>query len=244
MRVLGYSERGAINALIFEIAFSSQPEQILGRLLERALFLGCTPPDWQANSARALIEQSLSDFGDADAILLLDHARGRTSVFVEGKVRGSQAQEWTLKEQFEAFQQGLSATVNSSNLFAQLYHKARFVDAVRTEGQLALHAGLDFPSFSTKRRRRIGRNPVVLRAVEQIAPYAADAYFLATVPDSPANVRDFVSGTLSRFTHESLELWDVSRWGFLCWSDVHDFCLENGLITTSQVLEFNKGQIW
>jgi hypothetical protein len=53
----------------------------------------------------------------------------------------------------------------------------------------------------------------VLRLVETIAPYAGDAYYLAIVPDSPQNIRAFVSETLAQFAHDGLELWDVSRWG-------------------------------
>lgn len=107
MNILGYSERGAINSLMFEIAFSSDPKGLLRRLLDRAMFLRCDPPTGEITTATAMIEQSLSDFGDADAVLLLDRPQLKSAVFLEGKVKASQAKTWTLTEQFAAFEQGL-----------------------------------------------------------------------------------------------------------------------------------------
>lgn len=74
--------------------------------------------------------------------------------------------------------------------------------------------------------------------------YVGNSYYLEIVPDSPNNVRTFVAETLAPFAHSALEYWDVSRWGFLCWSDVHGFCAAENLKTTQSVLEFNEGQIW
>jgi hypothetical protein len=244
MNILGYSERGAINALLFEIAFSNDSVNILRRLIDRALFTDCDLAVHELRSATALVEQSLSDFGDADAILLLDSLQKKSVVFIEGKVKSSQSGPWRLEEQFARFQRGLTSKVDSSNLFTQLYHKVRFTHAARCEGQAPLYQGVPFPACSSKRLRYIGANPVVLRAVERITPYIGDSYYLAIVPDNPHNIRAFVSNTLKLFTHAPLELWDVSRWGFLCWSDVHDFCRAEGLTTASAVLEFNKGQIY
>jgi hypothetical protein len=184
MNIFGYSERGAINALMFEIAFSPHSTSLLQRLLERAMFLRRDPPAGEINAATVLIEQSLSDFGDADAILLLDRPTSKSAVFVEGKVKSSQTKDWTLAAQFAAFQDGLTAKVSSSNLFAQLYHKVRFAIATQGEGQQMLRNGVQFPACSSKSLRRIGTNPVVLRAVQRITPYAADPYYLAIVPDS------------------------------------------------------------
>ena len=121
------------------------------------------------------IEQSLSDFGDADAIVLIDRTEGgKSAVFIEGKVKSSQAATWTLTEQFETFRLGLDSKVSSSNLFTQLYHKVRFVEAARCGDKNALHTGVPFPTCSSKQLRRIGKNPVVLRATEAIAPISLE----------------------------------------------------------------------
>ena len=57
---------------MFEIAFATHSTSLLQSLLGRAMFLQCEPAAGQIIAATALIEQSLSDFGDADAILLLE----------------------------------------------------------------------------------------------------------------------------------------------------------------------------
>jgi hypothetical protein len=38
MKVIGYSERGVLNSLLYEIAYSAQPEELLAGLLATAHF--------------------------------------------------------------------------------------------------------------------------------------------------------------------------------------------------------------
>ena len=239
MEILGYSERGAINALLYEIAFSSAPVDGVTSLLRQAAFANCALQLDDVSGVTCLVEQSLSDFGDADAILLLHRPSGGTAVFLEGKVKPAQTSVWTLQREFERFKDGLESTVSSSNLFAQLYHKVRFVGAA-TCGDQRLSRGVTFPHCSSKRLRKIGGNPVVLRAVEQVGPFLNDPYYVGLVPDSPQNVRTFVSERLNNSRFDVLDGWDVSRWGFLCWTDVAKFCADDGLPVTSGVLKFNR----
>jgi hypothetical protein len=89
MDILGYSERGLINSLLYAIRYRENASTLVGRLMRTA--------HWPARSEMAteqfdhckliMIEQSFSDFGDADAVLLFGQERG-PSVFLEGK-RGS-----------------------------------------------------------------------------------------------------------------------------------------------------------
>ena len=65
MRVIGYSERRVLNALLYEISYSPAPSQLLSDLISHMVFpfTESRPPTTEAD---ALIEQSFSDFGDAD----------------------------------------------------------------------------------------------------------------------------------------------------------------------------------
>jgi hypothetical protein len=243
VEALGYSERGAVNSLLFEIAYSANPNELLQRLLRRAIFMSDTGPFKPINSSTVLIEQSLSDFGDADAVLLLESGAVKRALFVEAKVRACQTEPWRIQDEFAKFQGGLSSTLSSSNLFSQLYHKVRFVEAARCDRQQLLHSGLPFPACSTKALRRIGSNPVVLEAVRRITPYLQDVTFLGLVPDCRASVCGFLRDALYVFNPEQLVGWDTSRWGFLCWGEVQEFCEAEGLRRTLEVLEFNGGQI-
>jgi hypothetical protein len=91
--------------------------------------------------------------------------------------------------------------------------------------------------------RRIGSNPVVLRAVETITPYLRDVHCLAIVPEASADIERFVRQTLEPFRPAALEAWDTHRWGFLGWADVREFCAAEGLPRTVDVLDFNQGQV-
>jgi hypothetical protein len=195
VKVTGYSERGAVNALLYEIAYSNKPLPLLKHFLRLAHF----PKGKQIGSgltdARVLIEQSLSDFGDADAILLLDADGSKTAVFLEAKVKPAQTNSWTLEQEFTDFKQGCSTNgkLDSSNLFTQIYHKARFIEGLRCDPDslTTLTKVLKFPQASTKPVSKIGSNPVVLRAVEAINQYREDVRFLSLVPDTPPAVRCF-----------------------------------------------------
>ena len=97
VRVCGYSERGIFNALLYDIGFSADPLSTLGGLLSLICVPGRTLDFSSLEGAEVLVEQSLSDFGDADVILLLHGAGWRRAVFIEGKVKPSQVGRWTIQ---------------------------------------------------------------------------------------------------------------------------------------------------
>lgn len=246
MRVLGYSERGIMTALLYEIAYGPAPQERLGKLLSRAQFPSLGEVHWVVTDAQVLIEQSLSDFGNADAILLIDQGPKTAVVFIEAKVNRTQQDQWRIQDEYAQFRQGCQTErqLSSSNLFTQLYHKVRFVEALKTGGLEALKDGVLFPPCSTKRRRRIGDNPVVEKAVRRIEPYALESYYVALVPDTHANVGAHLRRLGQDLAPEGFDGWDTSRWGYLCWEDVRRFCDTEELRHTIEVLDFNAGQIY
>jgi hypothetical protein len=245
MNVLGYSERGIVNALFYEISHSPSSLALLQGLLALSHFpgLGWTPK--KLTKATVLLEQSLSDFGDADAILLLDSDDEKTAVFIEAKVKSSQVTNWSLQKHFDAFTTGWNTEgqLSSSNLFTQLYHKARFVEAVCSGAPNALQEGLDFPRCSSKLRRKIGSNPVVRKALDEMTPYCGDVWYLAVVPDASSSVRTFFDGLPGSDWATTNLPNGTDRWGGLAWSDVARFCAPV-LRHTLKVLEFNGEQIF
>ncbi len=52
MKITGYSERGALNSLLYEIAYSSHPEQLLADLLATAHFPQSSPLPLQSTMPR------------------------------------------------------------------------------------------------------------------------------------------------------------------------------------------------
>lgn len=243
---MGYSERGVINALFYELAYSSDPLRLLEEFLSLAHFSAAGRISTHLTDAHVLIEQSLSDFGDADAILLLDAATTKSAVFLEAKVKSSQAGSWTIAQEFSDFEHGCQTQrkLSSSNLFTQLYHKVRFIEGLRLGGIELLQKGLPFPTPSTKPVRKIGSNPVVLSAVKEIQPYRENASYLSLVPDRPDAVRSFFDRFGSIEWPLKSVAWESSRWGGVAWEQVAAFCSTANLVNTSRVLEFNGGQIF
>lgn len=244
MQLYGYSERGVLNTLFNEIAYSETPEALLLGMLNVAVFPRRQDKLKSVTKASILLEQSLSDFGDADAITLLETAEGSTTVFIEAKVKSSQASGWTIQGEYQKFTGGLASKVGSSNLFTQLYHKVRFVTALKHGGLNSLCDGVPFPPSSTRPIRKIGGNKVVLRAVNLISPHIGNVRYLAVVPDSPDPVRAFFEFTLSESGPAGYDGWDIQDYGCICWPQIEEFCRVEGLVNSLRVFDFNRGQIY
>lgn len=248
MKVIGYSERGVVNSLFYEMSYRPSPKdkELLGDFVGHMHFPFSTCAVSEIREATVLVEQSLSDFGDSDAIILLDTDKGPLAIFIEAKVKRSQSGEWGIDREFRAFRNPAPDLKNhSSNLFTQLYYKLRFANGLR-EDLTNLEKGLSFSKqISKKETRRIGKNPVVRRAVEEkIGPFLENTRYVALVPDQLKNVEDFFENTLKTSPPEGYREWDVSHYGFLCWSEVEDFCKKKDLGNTLEVFEYNRGQVY
>ena len=130
----GYSERGMINAMCYEMKYSAKGVQLLRDFLKLRTF-PCSSPDFDNfQSATFIIEQSFSDFGDLDLLILLDGAR-KQAVLLEAKVKTYQSNYWNIHAEWAAFKQVPQDTVPTANLFIQLYRKMRLVRKLRNSGE-------------------------------------------------------------------------------------------------------------
>jgi hypothetical protein len=165
--LLGYSERGIINSLFYELSYKDRDGNLLGQLLDEVYF-----PDWKGSfkvsEVTILIEQSFSDFGDADVVLLIKNGNHKQRIFIEAKVRTYEKREWKIDKEFENFKAGIEPKkLSSSNLFTQLYHKHRLADGIAEMGvDDVASKGLLFPACSTKSTRKLGKNKIVFRAAK------------------------------------------------------------------------------
>lgn len=246
MDITGYSERGMMNALFYEMAFSDRPMELMNRFLALVHFGAAESIGAGWTTARVLIEQSLSDFGDADAVVLLESPDSRAAVFFEAKVKRSQKKGWTLQAEYDEFEQGqrTERELSSSNLFTQLYHKARFVEGLRSVGIEQLQAGLNFPRCSSKLLRKIGDNAVVLKAARLIKPFCEQVSYAAIVPDNATNLDSFLKRFPDARMPDGFGEWDRSRCGGVTWAKVAEFCAATGMTHTLSVFEFNFSQIY
>lgn len=240
MQVIGYSERGIVNALFHEIKHSPEPESLLEKLLSRVRFPLADRLSLSVSDAEVLIEQSFSQFGSADALLVVRSAERAVSAFIEAKVGA----KWSIEKEFQDFKDGTKTRVSSSNLFTQLYHKVRLVAGLRQGGIPGLQEGIGFPQSSKRKMRKIGSNPVVLRAVEKLAGYLDETYYVAMLPNRPEELQRLFENLSGWRPPDDFLDWDVRNYGYLSWSEVEEFCRENVLLDTLNVFEFNEGQIY
>ena len=244
MRILGYSERGLVNSLFFEIAYSQNSELLLYELLSISRFPFLSNYKFSVSDAVILVEQSFSDFGDADSLLLITSEDKSSSVFIEAKVKPFQKKSWSIEDEFDNFINGTKSKVSSSNLFTQLYHKVRLVTSLRQSGMISIQKGIPFPSSSSKQIRKIGNNQIVLNATKALLEHLDDTLYLAIVPDDRNNLETFYKSGLLEVEPEGYLDWDVSPYGYTTWADVESYCRRNQLENTLSVFEHNQGQIY
>ena len=105
MEVLGYSERGVVGSLFYEMRERKTPE-LVAELLSLASF-PYRDVTFDVRSAKVFIDQSFSEFGMADVLLLLNNDGCTQAVFVEAKVRAGKKTKWTIDREFRAFRKGV-----------------------------------------------------------------------------------------------------------------------------------------
>jgi len=256
MEIIGYSERGLINWLLYEIKFSQNNLQLFSDFLS-LVFFPYRAVNFQISDAKILIEQSFSDFGDVDAVVLVKNKSRKQAIFIEAKV--SAFKNWQILTEFEKFTKTLEKIREkikrnedaqkikcklTSNLFTQLYLKTRMVKTLQKGDVAQLQKGIQFPKVSSKKYRKIGNNKVVLKAVNQLKGYCKHAFFIALVPDDVSNLRNFYQGTLKDYSPEGFQEWDIRNWGYVTWAQVEEFCKRYDLEGTLKAFEWNEGQIY
>jgi hypothetical protein len=240
MKILGYSERGIINSLIFSIG---EDKEFEGNSLMRRFISEITLPEkleiGSPINYTILLEQSFSRFGDADLVIIIHYKKTEDDkvLFIEGKVKTSQRKHWSLKGEFERYfekdQYEKKEKYNgySSNLFFQLYLKKLMFDNCTLP---IFKSGVTEPKFGDN--RKIGDNKVVLEALEKIKK-CKEAYYIGIIPSTNDEIEDLISD--NDYKIEKLKLY------FLSWKTVHEFCKsEEKLKKVLDVFEYNKEQIY
>ncbi|MDZ7618644.1 MAG: hypothetical protein U1E05_16700 [Patescibacteria group bacterium] len=252
VRLVGYSERGFINSLLYEIAYreAEKARELFKKLFVLIKWPITKPPPGVFDACDTiLVEQSFSDFGDADGLFLFasgaDGADG-AAVFFEGK-RG---EDYTLERAWKKFIGSFWSQTRSSgltsNLFCQVYFKQRLAQALRAGSKENVVEGLtlEAPLDLVGRKRKIGDNPVVLSSVEMVRRHLGDVRFLLMVPEPWTDAlqawwyRDVAAA------NPAPTGWDVSCWGIITIPEIVQFCRDNGLTRTLDVVNHNKGQLY
>lgn len=249
MEVLGYSERGLINSLFYELQYSEKNLEKLSKLLTLANFPHKVDKRekliFNISSAKVLIEQSFSQFGDADIVLLIENKTRKQIVFIEAKVKTCQRNCWETVKEFNKFKQLIKRNgVVSSNLFIQLFLKVQLIKALKSEDIGKLQQGIDFPSFSKRNPRKIGKNKVVLEAVNECKHYCKEPFFIALLPEKEGKLEKFYNDNLKNCNSQEFFGWDIKELGFISWEQIENFCNTNNFKNTLSCFKWNKRQIY
>ena len=218
LELRGYSERGMVNTLLHEIRYGTHPIEQLRGVLGLCEFPDPHQrPDFTLfRAAKVRVEQSFSDFGDLDVLVLLD-GPSRQSVFIEAKVKTFQTRQWRIAAEWTAFTEMLrKRELPGSNLFVQLYRKMQLVRKAPSPDAV-------IPPDGVAQRWSLGENGVVQRAAAELAPYCGEPWFVALVPDTRENVETCYSQADS-YRHQGLPSWGTERWGYMLWRDLETYC--------------------
>lgn len=245
MKITGYSERGMVNSLFYEMKCSTNGFELMKKFLSEIKFSNSEKViTLNEDDVRIYIEPSLSDFGDADVIIISSNK----TIFIEAKVKANK-KNWSISTEFSNIITKKDKQ-NSSNLFIQLYHKVRLFNELKKNGMQNLKNGIDFDDNSKKKKRKIGKNKIVNKIIEDIrATYTDEAYFVALVPDEEnlKNFYDELEGKHvidSNKNNVSLKEWSVENWGYITWKDIEGFCTKHELRETLDNFCHNEGQIY
>lgn len=257
MELLGYSERGLINGLLYEIVYCRSDEEakkLIGELFELVNWPSRDPAadrpfkkDDASMCSTILVEQSFSQFGTPDALFHFQNGRRRMSVFWEAK-RG---RKYDLEREWNAFvgafhnEKGFKGL--TSNVFCQLYFKQHLARALGSDSGEDLHIGLTLEAPLRRRGggRKIGSNEVVRKALSLLGKPPNDCVFYVMM--IPSNWGD----DQTRWWNQNVARpssapgdWDVSNWGVITIPEIAAFCQTHGLNRTLAVIEHNKGQLY
>jgi len=209
-----------VNAVCEDIVRSQDLEQLKEFLSWcRFPFQQTGIPDFSdITSARFLVEQSFSHFGDLDLLILLDHKDLRKqAIMIEAKV--STKTPKTIKNQWESFLSFLGGNTkkNRSTLFVQIYRKLSLIERLADLNK-------PFKRHDIWGKQSLGSNRIVLKAAKLLAEYRANPWFVAFVSDDSKRVGSFFSDDLKKYKPQpqQLQFWDISRMGYLTWPDIQN----------------------
>jgi hypothetical protein len=235
MEIIGYSERGIINSIAY---FLSENVQYVYEFIE---VMGISIPKLDY-SYTLLIEQSFSDFGDSDLIIIIENKQNREKIvlFIECKIKTYQGTFQILSE-FKKIERALNKsdkiTGISSNLFVQLYYKYLMVT---TKGKSDKIKSLS-PIFKKHNNnpRILGSNKIVLNAFDKIKE-ANDYYYIAITPTAPNEM----DNTEFREKIKSLNLMPETNVHLCYWDNIKILFDRIKARKVINVFEYNNGQIY
>jgi hypothetical protein len=205
MKIVGYSERGAMNALFYGIAQADDEKAF-------AEFLKIIGIKDSVSDVEFFMEFSLSGFGSPDLLVTFNDNAQKHILFIEAKT--SCGKKYELKKAFENFKRTKERYNGySSNLYYQLSMKYLFFENLPKSIDINGIEGLD------GRTHKIGDNFVVKAICNKIKDSKV-AHYIAIVPKStiPSDAPEYVKHVFweDLFNCQKLKPYLMGTWKINC----------------------------
>lgn len=216
--IYGYSERGMMNALFY---WNNNVES-----LKKLLKISGVENFNSYNNFKIIMEGSLSDFGDSDAILIADNNNEKTVFFFEAKV--SNGNSYKLHQQFKKFKSKNSYNGYSSNLFYQLSLKYYLFNMLKW-GESNVSEYIKSKGTTSKKPRTVDTKNEIVQKIYELIQSCSKAEYIAITPDSTTQ------GTIIEYLNndEDIKLFS-SQLHFVTWEKII-----NEYDNLTNTLEFN-----
>ena len=182
MEIIGYSERGAMNALFYEMAFKNDKNDMM-----EFLELAGIDDDFSDFDFKIYNEFSLSEFGSPDLVIIAEKENEKVAFFVEAKA--SCCNYYDIKEQKNQHNnyvlKGEHDNGHASNLFFQLrlknYFYQRFCERKESNSIIIKNDDNNRIRKTKGHNRGIGSNPIVLIFANEFKDCKI-AHYIAIIP--------------------------------------------------------------
>ena len=180
MEIIGYSERGAMNALFYGIALK-EDKQAMKEFLELA---GVKE---HYEDYTLYLEFSLSEYGSPDLVIIAKNKDdNKTVFFIEAKA--SCGKNYNLENEFdhhnEYIKKGNKPDGHASNLFFQLRQKYHFFNGEADKELMQLsNEKRERLTGSRGRSRQLGKNAIVKTFAKELKDNAKCAKYIAIIPE-------------------------------------------------------------
>lgn len=183
MQIIGYSERGAMNALFYWMAFKNDNNAMM-----EFLKLVGIKEDFSDFEFVIYNEFSLSEFGSPDLVIIANNEKEKVAFFVEAKASCCKYYDITTQktQHNEYVSDGKYDNGHASNLFFQLRLKNYFFQNVcegKDSDSIEIRNDVKNRIKKTNgHNRRVGFNPIVDNFVNEVID-CKKVHYIAIVPE-------------------------------------------------------------
>jgi hypothetical protein len=239
MSLCGYSERGIVNSIAYYL--DAHPQSMHGFI--KALGIPLIKNNYDYTF---LVEQSFSDFGDSDLVIIANdkEKNSKIVIFVECKIKTYNG-TFKIDTEFCKIQKAIHDKQKfkgiSSNLFIQLYYKYLLI---KTDGNSGNDPDVDIIFKKTKNNpRKLGDNQIVKDAFLQIKG-AKNYYYVAIVPPEHNKTDNKNNNIEFRSKIDKLGLMESKNVYLSYWDDIKSFFKEKDATKVLEVFKYNGNQIY